>query len=43
MAYDPEKDLTEIHTDGERAKVKGIIPGVDNGPGAVVTTVASED
>lgn len=42
MAYDPEKDFTEIHTDGDRAKVKGIMSGVDNGSGAVVTTVASE-
>ncbi len=41
--YNPEIDFTEIHTDGDRAKVKGIISGVDDGTGAVVTTVAPED
>lgn len=43
MDYDPSIDFTEMETDGERTKVKGIIPGVDNGTGAVIESVTSVD
>lgn len=35
--------MTDVHTDGDRAKVCEMIPGVDNGTGVVPVTVASVD
>ncbi len=35
-------DFTDIYTDGDRAHVNNIMSGVDDGTGAVVTTVAPE-